>query len=283
MISFIKKVVRKVTSVNRSISMKGTIPEELTNTQQMFLLWNAERLNISFQESQRRYFASWSAIRGGHARSKYRAYSDLSHNLFQVFFSDAEEDIYTAHEFYSPMHFLRMLSYSEPQWNTCDLIVQHLSNYSTVNIIDYGCGLAQRSRTLARYLKDKGIITNLVLVDIPTIRKEFLLWLIKQTDIRTSFLDCTAALPIPDLPRCDICFAIEFFEHVYEPIRYFDHIHAALRKNGLLVTNVSDHKKEFMHVSPNLHALRNRIQGLNYEELQPNRIYRKSGNDRPNE
>jgi SAM-dependent methyltransferase len=277
MISVIKKMARKVRGKDTSICMKGTIPETLTHSQQMFLRWNAERLNISFEESRKRYFASWRAIRGGHAGSDYRNFNALSHDLLQVFFSDAEREIYTAYELHGPMHFLRMLSYSEPQWNEDDLIVRHLRHYSAVDIMDYGCGLAQKSRTLADYLKKRGIATSLTLIDIPTIRKEFLLWLGKQTGIPVTFLDSSATEPIPDLPGCDICFATEFFEHVYDPIRYFDHIHAAIKRNGLLVTNVADHKEGFMHVSPNLLALRNRMKALNYKELLPNKIYMKSG------
>jgi SAM-dependent methyltransferase len=274
-IPIIKKVVNKLTGMNTSISTRGTIPKGLTNTQRMFLRWNAERLNISLQESQNRYFTSWSAIRDGHGGSDYRTFSDLSHNIFQVFSNDEEEEVYAAYEFHGPTHFLRMLSYPEAHWNENDLIVQQLSNCSTVDIIDYGCGLAHNSRTLAKYLKDKGIKTKLILIDIPTIRKGFLLWLRKQTDIETTFLDCTATSPMPDLPKCDICFATEFFEHVYEPTCYFDHIHAALKVNGLLVTSISDHKKEFMHVTPNLHALREKIQSMGYIELKQNQVFKK--------
>ena len=109
--------------------------------------------------------------------------------------------------------------------------------------------------------------------------KDFLLWLGTQTDIETTFLDCTVDSPIPDLPISDICIATEFFEHVYEPLQYFDRIHNALRNNGLFVTNISDHKDEFMHVSPNLQTLRNRIRSLPYDVLRENQIFRKNSND----
>jgi len=276
MLSFIKKLRTRLIGSRSDISTQGKNPNTLTNTQKSFVLWNAERLGISPQESRERYFASWSAINGGHAGSDYRSFNDLSHTLFQVFFSDTGDEIYTAYERHGPMHFLRMLSYSEPQWSENDLVVQHLGKYSNVDIVDYGCGLAQCSRSLANYLKDKGILTRLFLVDIPTIRKEFLLWLGEQSGIETKFLDCTTSSPIPELPSCDICIATEFFEHVYEPLKYFEHIHSALRKDGLLVTNVSDHIREFMHVSPNLQSLRNRIHELGYDVLKENQVLRKT-------
>jgi SAM-dependent methyltransferase len=275
MIPFVKKVLLRATGANRSICVEGTIPKQLTTTQQMFLRWNAERLNISFQESQRRYFSSWSAIRDGHGGSSYRLLCDLYYNLVQVLFSDARDEVYAAYEFYGPIHFLRMLSYPEPEWNQDDPIIRHLANYTTVDIMDYGCGLAQQSRALARCLKEKGLGVSLTLIDIPTIRKPFLLWLGEQADIRTTFLDAKSAEPVVALPSCDICFVTEFFEHVYQPIRYFDGIHRALKKNGLLVTNIADHRREFMHVSPDLKTIRDAIQKLGYDEISPNTIYSK--------
>ena len=273
MTSVFRKLAKRVTSTNTSISTQGTIPKELTDTQKMFLRWNAERLDISLEESKKRYFNSWSAIRRGHSGANYRAFCDLSYDIFQVLYNDTEREIYSSYKFYGPMHFLRMLSYPEPSWNKTNPVVQHFSDYSTVDIMDYGCGLAQSSRALARYLKAKGIIVNLVLIDIPTIRKDFLLWLGDEQNIKTTFLDCTATSPIPDLPKCDICFATEFFEHVYNPIRYFESIHTSLNSNSLIVTNVSDHRKEFMHVSTNLLNLRDKIRSLKYKELKPNQIF----------
>lgn len=276
MISLINKLRTRLIGSITKFSTQGTNPKTLTNTQKSFVAWNAERLGISTKESQETYFASWSAIPGGHSGLDYRSFNDLSFKLFQVFLSNTGDEIYTAYQHHGLMHFLRMLSYSEPQWSANDLVVEHLGSYSTVDIVDYGCGLAQRSRSLANYLKDKGIVARLFLVDIPTIRKEFLLWLGAQSGIETNFLDCTVSSPIPALPDCDICIATEFFEHVYEPLKYFDHIHSVLRKDGILVTNISDHKREFVHVSPNLQSLRNRIHELNYDVLKKNKVFKKT-------
>jgi hypothetical protein len=43
----------------------------------------------------------------------------------------------------------------------------------------------------------------------------------------------------------------------------------------MLVTNVADHHDEFMHVSPQLGALRGRLEELGYEPVIQNRVYRK--------
>jgi len=273
--TLLKRIGRKLLQSQPFISTMGANPRTLTNTQELFINWNAERLGISVQASRDRYFASWSAIGGGHAGSNYRSFNNLSHKLFQVLYSDNSDEVYTAYERHSPMHFLRMLSYPEPVWREDNLVVQHLKGRPTIDIVDYGCGLAQSSRSLAGYLTSQGATVRLFLADIPTIRKGFLLWLGEQAGIETQFLDCTAATPIPSLPNCDICIATEFFEHVYDPSKYFENIHSALNNNGLLVTNIGDHASEFMHVSPNLKALRDRIHALGYEALETDRLLRK--------
>lgn len=279
MIELLKKIRNWYAGSNICITTQGTTPTELTPTQKLFLLWNAERLNIPLKEMQERYFTSWTAIPGGHAGSEYRSFNELSYKLFQVFCSDVGNEIYIAYQIHGLMHFLRMLSYPEPEWTPNDTVIRSLSAHSSVDIIDYGCGLAQSSRSLACYLKDRGLTTRLFLVDIPTIRKDFLLWLGTKAGIETHFIECTAASPMPDLPSCDVCIATEFFEHVYDPLSYFERIHKSLRKNGLLVTNIADHNAEFMHVSPSLLSVRKRIHSLSYEVLQENQIYRKNSTD----
>jgi SAM-dependent methyltransferase len=168
-----------------------------------------------------------------------------------------------------------MLSYREPKWNHGDLVVQKLEGRSRIDILDYGCGLAQRSRELAKYLAGTGVQVHLYLADIPTLRREFLLWLGKQTGIATTMLDCTATRPIPTLAPCDICFATEVFEHLHEPVRHFEAIHAALKPKGILVTEISDHEAEFLHVSPHLAQLRDRLHSLGYGELRPHMLFQK--------
>lgn len=262
------------------VSRNSAAPNDLTLTQQLFIEWNAERLDISIDQSRKRYLDSWAAIRGGHGGLDYREFDLLCNQLFEVLYSDSEKETYESYRFYSVIHFLRMLSYPESTWSDNDQIVQALSQYPKITILDFGCGLAQRSRGLAQYLSAKGSRVFLFLADIPTIRKDFLTWLAGRTGITTTFLDCTAEVPIPELPDCEVCFATEFFEHVHNPLLYFDRIHLALCGNGLLITNIADHESEFMHVCPNLEPLRSRVRALGYEELSVSTLYRKRQNAR---
>ena len=139
----------------------------------------------------------------------------------------------------------------------------------------FGCGLAQQSRTLAEYLRDATVRVRLTLVDIPTLRQEFLLWWGRRAGIPTTFLPCTAETPIPELPECDLCQAAGFFEHVHDPVAYFNRIDAKLAVGGLLITGIMDHHEDFMHMSPQLGALRMRIAERGYETLVGDRILRK--------
>jgi len=247
----------------------------MTRTQEAFLRWNAERLGISLEESKRRYAASWAVLPEGHSGSEFGKFNGAAHEVFRVFYDDTPTEIFETYRYHGPMHFLVMLTYPEPQWAATDLIVKELSTRSAVSILDFGCGLAQQSRTLAVYLRDRGIKVRLALADIPTLRREFLIWWGAQMDIPTTFLPCTMENPIPELPDHDLCQATEFFEHAHDPVRYFDRIDAKLAGGGLLVTAIMDHHADFMHVSPQLGPLRARIAERGYEELVVNRVLRK--------
>lgn len=259
----------------------GTPPARLNQTQAWFCDWNAERLGISVEDSRRRYAESWQALRGGHGGPEFRGYCVLSHTLFRVFYDDNPGEVFAAYRFHGPMHFLRMLSYAEPDWADDDPVVAHLRTCPDPSILDFGCGLAQRSRGLALKLQADGQTVGLDLVDIPTERKAFLLWLGGRLGIPTTFADCTPEAPIPPLGPCDACIATEVFEHLHAPLAYLEAMHAALRPGGLLVTNIADQKPEYMHVSPDLSGLRARLAELGYAELTPTRLYRKPSQAQP--
>ena len=248
---------------------------QLTRTQEYFLEWNAQRLGITPAESQRRYVESWNAVRGGHNGHAFSKFHGQCYDIFRVFADDRPKEVIDAYRLHGPVHFLAMLTYPEPQWFDGDVVVKQFQNKSAVAILDFGCGLAQHSRTLAEYLRDKGLAVSISLADIPTVRKDFLLWWGERASIPLTFLECTVERPIPDLPQIDLCFALEFFEHVYDPVAYFNRIDQALTPGGVLVTNFSDHRKEFMHVSPQLAPLRQAVQAGRYEEIFANFIYRK--------
>jgi SAM-dependent methyltransferase len=263
----------------RGTGLVASVPDRhasgSTRTQELFLQWNAERLGISLEESRQRYADSCAVFPRGHRGRAFDRFNGDFHSLFRVFFEDRPEEVYETYKFLGPLHFLTFLTYPEPQWAPTDLIVKALTEHHHVSIMDFGCGLAQQSRSLAEFLRDQGLQVELTLADIPTLRGQFLIWWGKKTGIQTRFLPCTAESPIPEMPSFDVCFAMEFFEHVHDPLTYFEHIDAKLSAGGLLITGIMDHHAGFTHVSPQLGQLRARVASLGYETLVPDRILKK--------
>jgi SAM-dependent methyltransferase len=253
----------------------GRQPGSLTRTQQLFIEWNAERMGVSFEEARERYLRSWSQVRGGHRRQAYNRFCEAAHEIFSVFHADSEGEVYEAYRFHAKMHFLRMLSRKEPVWSDADPLVRGLSGRDEVRILDYGCGLCQPARGLAELLLAHGRRVHLTLADIPTVRKSFLVWLCQRTGIPADFLDCTEERPIPPLPRVDLAFANDVFEHLHEPEPVFEAIEAALEPGGFLVTDLEDHLEGFMHVTPDLASLHRSLEARGYREIRKRRVYQK--------
>ena len=249
--------------------------DQLNQTQQIFVDWNAERLDISAEASFQRLKKSWNTIDGGYGGGLFREFNVKCHDVFQVLYGDNANEVIGAYHHFAPLHFLRMLSYPEPNINPNSLMMSGLEDLDHVTILDFGCGLAQASRAIAKHLAGAGKSVKLFLVDIPTIRKDFLLDLCKKTDIDASFLECSTEKPIPFLPVHNLCIATEFFEHVYDPVKYFHAIDDKLLVGGNLVTNTANHNREFMHVCPNLEQLRAAISEKDYHAIKADRIFRK--------
>ena len=260
---------------------RTTSEDTLNQTQRWFCEWNAERLGISLEASTQRYLHSLGAIPGGPRGLRFLLFNELSYDIFRPFADDAPGEVAEAYRFHACLHFLMMLGYDEPVWTPEDPIVRGLPAEGPVSILDYGCGLAQASRGLAVLLRDRGQQVSLTLVDFPTIRKPFLAWMGERMGITVRNLDVTPETPVPELPDCHVCFATEVFEHMYDPLPAFDRIDKSLASGGFLLTNVEDHRDEFMHVSPNLAALRDRLADFGYKALRRNYVFRKSAGSFP--
>ena len=272
-----KQLIKKLIRVIKGTDRKTEIGE-LTETQKLFCEWNAERLGITVVESEKRYRDSWAAFPGGHRGPSFREYNHTTHRLYRVFFDENESEVFDTYRFHGHLHFLRMVSYNEARVRDDDRVFQVLNKLEAPRILDFGCGLAATSRNMGEKLKAAGRKPSLILADILTARRDFLVWWGDRKNIPVTILECSAETPIPELPECDCCIALEVFEHLHDPIPYFERLHESLAPGGILVTNVSDHVEEFMHVSPRLGALRERIRKAGYEELEANRIFMRPNN-----
>ena len=253
-------------------------PPPLSDTQEKFIEWNALRLNMPYEISRQKYMESLSAFPGGHGGHEYKEFCDLSYKIFGVLYGDTEAEIFSSYPFYGPLHMLRFLSYPDKDIYTANTdFVGTLKERDEITILDFGCGLAHESRGMARAFLGLNKPCRLLLADIPTIRKEFVLYLCRQNGIEASFFDCRAEMPIPAFPKYDLLVATEVFEHVHDPIKYFESLTANLDRGGLVFTNVSDHRRDFMHVSPNLEKLRAHIVASGFQEIRDHVLFQKPG------
>ena len=247
----------------------------LDEMQQMFCAWNAERLGIDAEESRRRYEKSWNAVKGGHRGKEYRDFGVVSHEISSVFWNDSKKEAFEAYKMHEYTHLLRMVTYPTPAWRDTDPVAGELLKLDTISIVDFGCGMAQKSIALAEFLLARNKQVKLNLADIPTIIKDFLMWVTAKRGVTASFLDCTLLQPLPDIPPCNLIIATEVFEHLHDPLPAFRRLDSALLPGGFIITDVSDHAEEFMHVSPDLSQLRDELSARGYLEIEQNRIYRK--------
>ena len=268
-----------VNAAHREYRQKAGVQLGINPLQELFVEWNAECQGITIKESQRRFASSLSRFDRGHSGSSFKNFIASSHDVFRPFFDDVEDELYDSYVFHSRIHFLRMLSYKgyEPGAKA-QRMIDGFASGAAVTVLDFGCGLAQISREIAASLKRRGCSVKLVLADIPTERKEFLKWLCLRDSIDMRFLDCTKSDPTPDLPiGIDICVAKEFFEHVRNPIQYFDYFNDKMAPKSWMITNVSDHSPGYMHVTPDLEALRLHIAEAGFEEIGKNSLFQKRG------
>src|SRR3546814_7055893 len=99
--------------------------------------------------------------------------------------------------------------------------------------------MAQAGISLSLALRRLGVEPRIYLVDLPTVRLDFVTWLCGRLGIDHRVAVCTPAVPMPDLPRCRLVIANEVFEHLHDPVGTFRCLDAALEPGGFLLTNVA--------------------------------------------
>ena len=250
--------------------------QDLNEWQSAFCEWQAERLGQPESEIRDRFLHSSNSVRGGHGGGDYRRFGQLTYEIYAPFASDDAANLLDAYEFHRHMHILRMLSYPVPQRPDDHPIHLAIGGLNEVRIIDFGCGLAQNSISLARWALSQNKRVHLGLADVSRLQLEFLQWFCARIGIPAEIFRCTAAEPFPDFAPADVLFAEELLEHVHDPVFYVETLDRLIAPGGCISANVWNHDKEFMHVSPDLSLARARLLELGYSELASHRVFRKS-------
>lgn len=240
-----------------------------------FCTWNAERLGIPRVVAVERYRRSWRAFPGGHAGVAFRRFCLLQEDVFSVLADDSPDEVVDAYKLHGWLFLLRQVGQPVPAWSDDDPVLSVLARADEPVLVDFGCGLAQTGISLALALRERGVEARLFLADLATVRLEFVAWLCRHFGLAHEVAVCAPGAPLPALPRSDAAIAIEVFEHLHEPVPVLEALHDALRPGGFLLTNVDDHEPEFMHVTPDLGALRERLASLRYAEVKPYVLFRK--------
>lgn len=270
-----KKVARRLILGPEGRNRQSPPSAPFNRTQELFIRWNAERLGLTLEESRRRYLQSWNTVSGGHRGVGFEIFMYLNQEIFSVFFGNNDDELFDTYNFHGYRDLLRQMIFPEPEFGPGHPVVTGLEDLQEISILDFGCGLAQRSRFLADYLKGQGKQVRLYLADIPSIAEPFLVWMGEQSDVETVFLPCTRENPIPAIPECHVLVATEFFEHVSNPVEYFHRFDEKLQAKGFLWTDVADHEEGFLHVSPDLSELRGVLAERGYVDIEPHVILRK--------
>ncbi|MGZ4693946.1 MAG: class I SAM-dependent methyltransferase [Acidimicrobiales bacterium] len=230
----------------------GAVATALNRYEREFVAWTAERHGTTLEAAEQRFISGRSALRGGYGGGEYRWLNGVLYDALSPFYSDGPGAVLDSYRYYAPVHLLRMTAYPVPGWT--DEVLVRLSGRERVRIVDYGCGLAHGSLAVAEALKDRGVDVHLTVVDLDTIKLEFLSWMLDRTDV-PHVVETAGSEPV-EVGPWDLLVATEFFEHVHDPVRYFEHLDSSADDGAVMVAGIHDHKAEFMHVSPDLHELR---------------------------
>lgn len=214
------------------------------------------------ETAQKQFFGGWIG-------DEFRKFSEQALETFRPLHDDAtDEQVIETYKFHAPIDFLRMIGYVLPKPAEVETIVSRIGSKGTVEIIDYGCGLAHRSITVARQLQKRGVKVQLTLVDIrKDLHSAFLDFLCKKYGISYQFIEITIDNLYPELPAHDYCDNVDVLEHVRDPIRVVNNTHKALRPGGHFLAYCNDAIEEMMHISPDLSSVRRRLDELGYVKV----------------
>lgn len=226
----------------------------------------AERRGAGMSEALEVIRRAEERFNGGWSGPEYRRFTELALETFRPLYDEGTDaELIRTYQVHAPADFMRMLSYDIPTEADLRPIVDALATRSSVQIVDYGCGLAQRTIAVARHLASRGVEASLTFVDISReLHQDFLQFVSVKYQIPHRFVAVTADDFYPTLPEHDYCDNVSVLEHVRDPLRVIENTHRALRPGGLFLAAVADEAEEMMHVSADLEPVRKRLAVLDY-------------------
>jgi SAM-dependent methyltransferase len=257
-------MVRTIFNVvmQRSVGSRQTYAEDFVEFVAARRGIGPEQARALVQHAQKQFSGGWSG-------DEYRRFSDQALETFKPLYDDTTDaEVIATYKFHGPLDFLRMLGYAIPKPKEIEAIVGRLAGKDSVELVDYGCGLAHRSLAISRQLKERGCKVKLNLVDIrKDLHGAFLEFLCKKYGIPCEFIEVSPENLYPDLPSHDYCDNVSVLEHVREPVLVIDKTDRALKPGGLFLAYTADQEEEMMHISPDLSAVRARMNELGYTQL----------------
>lgn len=242
-----------------------------SNCMDDFAAFVADRRGMSLDKAWQMIATAQGIFNGGWGGDEYRDFTVLLLETLRPIYDDTNDrELIETYKHHGDVDFLRMLSYPVPKHKDLEAPLRLLADKKTVEIVDYGCGMAQRTIALAKHLVASGKRVKLYQVDIrKEIFREFLGFVCRKYNIETEYIEITAENLYPELPQHDYCDNVSVLEHIREPLRVIDNTHRGLRPGGLFLAGAGDARVEMMHISPNLQACRMRLNDLGYQVVGP--------------
>lgn len=257
-------MVRTIYNVvmQRSVGSRETYAED-------FVEFVAARRGVGPQQARQLVEHAQKQFSGGWSGDEYRKFSDQALETFKPLYDDTtDREVIETYKFHGPLDFLRMLGYAIPKAKEVEAVVGRLAGKGSVELVDYGCGLAHRTLAISRQLQARGCKVKLNLVDIrKDLHGAFLAFLCKKHGVAHEFIEVSPENLYPDLPSHDYCDNVSVLEHIREPVVVIDKTDHALKPGGLFLAYVADQEEEMMHISPDLSAVRARMKQLGYSQI----------------
>lgn len=236
--------------------------DKLTPLEKLFIEWSSRRKGISEPDATAQYLKSRAMFKGGFGGAEYRRFCVRTHDALFPVLGDEPSVASESYKAFGAMHLLRMLSYPQGRY-------EHLAKLAVRRgtVLDFGCGLAQISTSIAKRTK-----SSLVLCDIDTVKLDFAVFAAMKMGVDTTSIECGESVPLDWVVDASVVVATEVLEHLSKPLQIVMHLDKCLSQGGLLITNVADHHKERFHVSTNLAEVRAFL-GDKYEELEKHKVF----------